>query len=271
VVEYPVMKNRRGMDMTVKILAVGDVCGSNGLEFLRKHLRNVKKMKNIAFTVVNGENANVVGATPKQADDIFAAGADVITMGNHTWARWEMQPYLDGNARILRPANFAPQCPGRGYGIFETYFGRVCVMNLLGRFTMDANTDNPFVAAEDILERVETKVVLVDMHAEATSERRAMGYFLDGRVSAVWGTHTHVQTSDAGILPGGTGYISDLGMTGPVHSVLGIDPDQSISKFLGDPPRRYKSASGACKMECAVFEIDPDTGKCVSAEALRIE
>ncbi len=257
--------------MTVNILAVGDVCGSNGLEFLRAHLRSVKKMKNIAFTVVNGENANVVGITPRQADHIFASGADIITMGNHTWTRWEMQPYLDDNSRILRPANYAPQCPGRGYGVFETKFGPICVINLMGRYALDSNIDNPFVVVENILEKIKTKVILVDMHAEATSERRAMGFFLDGRASAVWGTHTHVQTSDAEVLPKGTGYITDLGMTGPIHSVLGIDLEQSISKFLGEPPQQYRTASGPCKMECAVFEIDMNTGKCLNVEALRIQ
>ena len=256
--------------MSVNILAVGDVCGAAGLEFLEKNLRKIKRSYDISFTVVNGENANVVGVTPAQADRIFDAGADVVTLGNHTWSRWEIQPYLDDNGDILRPANFAPQCPGRGVGVYETRFGEVCVVNLLGRVTLDANTDHPFVVAENIVTDVKVPIILVDMHAEATSEKLAMGYFLDGRVSAVWGTHTHVQTSDGCVLPGGTGYITDLGMTGPAHSVLGIDPAQSINKFLGDPPRRYAPAGGPCKMECAVFEIDPDTGKCLRVEALRI-
>ena len=145
------------------------------------------------------------------------------------------------------------------------------VINLLGRFTLDANTDNPFVAVDNALTDNDVRVVLVDMHAEATSERRAMGFFLDGRVSAVWGTHTHVQTSDAQVLPHGTGYISDLGMTGPIHSVLGIAMEQSIRKFLGDPPRRYEQAKGAGKMECAVFTVETETGACMEVEALRIE
>ena len=258
--------------MTVRILAVGDICGKPGLEFLRRNLRAVQKTYHIDFTVVNGENANVVGVTPAQCEEIFSAGADVITLGNHTWTRTELQDYLARSSRCLRPANYAPQCPGQGFGVYETSFGRVCVVNAMGRFTLDSNTDNPFVVVDNILADHEgVKLVLVDFHAEATSEKLAMGYFLDGRASAVWGTHTHVQTSDCRVLPGGTGYITDLGMTGPARSVLGIDVEQSIGKFLGDPPRRYASGGGPCKMECAVFELDCETGKCTGAQALRIE
>lgn len=257
--------------MNIRVLAVGDVCGKPGMEFLRRHLRSVQKSNQIDFTVVNGENANVVGMTPAQAEDIFDAGADVITLGNHTWVRTEIQDYLNRSSRCLRPANFAPQCPGQGYGIYEASFGKVCVINLMGRFTLDPNTDNPFVVADDILANVDARVILVDFHAEGTSEKLAMGYYLEDRVSAVWGTHTHVQTSDCCVLRGGAGYISDLGMTGAVRSVLGIEVEQSIGKFLGDPPRRYASAGGPAKMECAIFEIDTGSGKCVRAEALRIE
>ena len=256
--------------MVMRILAVGDVVGAPGLGFLTQRLRAYKEEQRIDFAVVNGENANVVGVTPKQADAIFAAGADAITLGNHTWTRYELQPYLDQKRRILRPANYAPQCPGRGWGVFQTKLSPVCVINLLGKFTLDPNTDNPFLVVDDILAETDAKVVLVDMHAEGTSEKRAMGYYLDGRVSAVWGTHTHVQTSDADVLPEGTGYITDLGMTGPAHAVLGIAPEQSIGKFLGDPPRRYEAAMGACKLEGAIFEIDTETGKCRSVEAVRL-
>jgi len=256
--------------MAFRVLAVGDVCGQPGLDMLERRLKDIKKEKNIHFTVVNGENANVVGITPRQADAIFRAGADVITLGNHTWTRTELQPYLDERTKILRPANFGPQCPGRGINVYSTSFGDVCVLNLMGRFTLDSNTDNPFVIADGYMEEIKEKIILVDFHAEGTSEKRAMGYMLDGRASAVWGTHTHVQTSDACVLPKGTGYISDLGMTGPVHSVLGIDPEQSIGKFLGDPPRRYESAKGQCKLEGCIFEIDENTGKCISAEGIRL-
>lgn len=256
--------------MSVKIMAVGDVCGEHGLEYLERNLRKIRNEKNIDFVVVNGENANVVGITPRQADMIFRAGADVITLGNHTWIRTELQPYLDERKKILRPANFGPQCPGRGIGVFKTPFGDVCVLNLLGRFTLDSNTDNPFVIADGYMEEIQEKIILVDFHAEGTSEKRAMGFMLDGRASAVWGTHTHVQTSDACVLPKGTGYITDLGMTGAIRSVLGIDPEQSIGKFMGDPPRRYESGKGPAKLEGCLFEIDPETGKCLKAEGIRL-
>ena len=256
--------------MSVKILAVGDVCGEPGLEFLEKRLKDFKAEHGIGFTVVNGENTNVVGITPKQADALFRAGADVVTLGNHTWTRTELRPYLEERRKILRPANFAPQCPGRGDATYTTPFGPIRVINLLGRFSLDTNTDNPFPTVDALLAENQTRMVLVDMHAEATSEKLAMGWFLDGRVSAVWGTHTHVQTSDARVLPRGTGYISDLGMTGPSESVLGIAPEQSIRKFLGDPPRRYEQAKGPGKLEGAVFTVDTETGACTAVEAIRI-
>lgn len=256
--------------MSVKILAVGDVVAPKGISYLAKHLKSLIKMTGAAFTVVNGENASQLGITPDQAEDIFAAGADVITLGNHSFNRREIFDYLDDSAYILRPANFAPQCPGRGMGIYEASFGEVKVINLIGRCNMDFGPDNPFLMVDKLLKEEPCTVTLVDFHAEASSEKLAMGYMLDGRVSAVWGTHTHVQTSDAMVLPKGTGYISDLGMTGPAVSVLGIKPEQSIAMFRGEPKSRFTAAEGACKLECCVFEIDPKTGLCLSAEAMRI-
>ena len=256
--------------MIYNILAVGDVVGACGVKHLSRCLRSLKKRKSIHFTVVNGENAAMVGLTPNDADDIFAAGADVITLGNHTWMRYELQPYLEQKKRILRPANFAPQCPGRGWGEYSVRGGPICVINLMGRFTLDTNTDNPFVIADGYMEEIREKIILVDFHAEGTSEKRAMGFLLDGKASAVWGTHTHVQTSDACVLPNGTGYITDLGMTGAVNSVIGIEPEQSIGKFLGDPPRRYEAAIGAAKLEGASFEVDGDTGLCRDVRPVRL-
>lgn len=256
----------------MRILAVGDVSGAPGLDFLEERLRQIRRNYGIDFAVVNGENSNVVGIAPKHAERIFDAGADVITLGNHTWAFRDIAPYLDDNSRIIRPANYAPQCPGAGYTVVATALGRVCVINLLGKLGLDANTDHPFATAETLLDELSgaADIFLVDFHAEATSEKRALGYFLDGRVSAIWGTHTHVQTSDGDVLPKGTGYITDLGMTGPIHSVLGIEKEQSIGKFLGDPPERYRSAKGGCKLEGAVFEISESSGRCLSVETIRI-
>ena len=256
--------------MTVNILAIGDVSGTAGLEFLTKKLRTVKKLNSIAFTVVNGENAAVFGLTAAHADALFEAGADVITLGNHTWDKREMVRYVEENRYILRPANFAPQNPGRGWGVFDSPFGEVCVISLIGRCHMDFGPENPFFEADRILKQSKARVTLVDIHAEATSEKQAMGFYLDGRVSAIWGTHTHVQTSDACVLPKGTGFITDLGMTGPVLSVIGIRPEQSISKFLNNPPQRYEAAAGPAKLEGAIFEIDPESGRCLGAEPLRV-
>ena len=256
--------------MTINILAIGDVVGQTGLTFLKEHLKPLQKLKGVSFTVVNGENANVVGITPAQADAILAAGADVVTLGNHTWTRWELQPYLDEKARILRPANYAPQCPGRGDATYTTPFGPIRVINLLGRFSLDTNTDNPFPTVDALLAENQTRMVLVDMHAEATSEKLAMGWFLDGRVSAVWGTHTHVPTADEQVLPNGTGYLTDLGMTGPVRSVIGVRPEQSIANFRGELTSRYEVAPGPCMLTGAVFTYDAAAKRCTGAERVRI-
>ena len=252
--------------MGFKVLAVGDVVGGPGLERIRRSLRWLKRKTEADFVIVNGENAAVVGITPDQADQILDAGADVITMGNHTWSKREIVSYMDECDQILRPANYAPQVPGRGWGIYETKAGDVAVIDLIGRVSMDYGPDNPFTVVEKILKEVKAKIVLVELHAEATSEKLALGYMLDGRVSAVWGTHTHVPTADARVLPKGTGYCTDLGMTGPQESVLGIRPDLSIAKFRGDLPERYRWADGPTKIEAVLFTIDSATGKCLRAE-----
>jgi metallophosphoesterase (TIGR00282 family) len=252
--------------MDFKVLAVGDVVGNPGLERVRKSLRYLKRKTEADFVIVNGENAAVVGLLPHQAEDILDAGADVITMGNHTFGKRELVDYLDDSPRILRPANYAPQAPGRGWGIFETKFGPVAVIDLIGRCNMDYGPDNPFLMAEKLLPQLDTKLILVELHAEATSEKLAMGYMLDGRISALWGTHTHVPTADTQILPRGTGYVTDLGMTGPKHSVLGIQPKLSIAKFRGDLTSRYQWADGPTKLEAVLFTIDTDTGLCRHVE-----
>ena len=252
--------------MDFKILAVGDVVGNPGMDRISRSLRYLKRKTQADFVIVNGENAAVVGMTPQQAEDIFDAGADVITMGNHTFAKRELVAYLEDNRRVLRPANLAPQTPGSGWGVFESKAGDVAVIDLIGRCNMDYGPDNPFLIIDKILKDITAKIVLVEIHAEATSEKLAMGYMLDGRVSAVWGTHTHVPTADAQVLPNGTGYVTDLGMTGPKHSVLGIKPQLSIAKFRGDLPERYRWAEGETKLEAVLFTIDTATGKCRKAE-----
>lgn len=256
--------------MELKVLAVGDVVGTPGMDRICRSLRKLKQSTGADFVVVNGENASVVGMTPQQAEDIFDAGTDVITMGNHTWGKRELVNYLDDCNRVLRPANYAPQVPGQGWGIYETKAGPVAVIDLIGRCNMDYGPNNPFLMVDNILKEIDTKLILVELHAEATSEKLAMGYMLDGRVSAVWGTHTHVPTADAQIMPKGTGYVTDLGMTGPRHSVLGIRPDLSIAKFRGDLTERYRWADGPTKLEAVLFTLDTDTGLCRKAERVDV-
>lgn len=256
--------------MNFRIFSVGDVVGQPGLRFLAKHLPRLRKEYKINFCVVNGENAAMTGLTPDQAEDIFDAGADVITLGNHTFNRREICTYLDDNSRILRPANLAPQLPGNGMGVYDTDFGKVAVVNLIGRFQMNNHADNPFTKMDQILPKLEGMPVLVDFHAEATSEKLAMGFDLDGKVSACWGTHTHVPTADLRILPKGTGYITDLGMTGPMDSALGVDPKQSIALFRGELNSRFAPAPGPCWLCGAIFDIDLDTNRCVHVEQIKI-
>lgn len=254
--------------MEFRVLAVGDVVGRSGLAFLAAHLRELKRAHAVDFTVVNGENAAGVGLVPKQADAIFEAGADVITLGNHTWNQRAIVPYLEDCAYILRPANYAPQLPGRGMGVFDSKAGPIAVLNLIGRCEMDFVPDNPFLQVDRLLKELDTPRILLDFHAEATSEKLAMGRMLDGRVSAVWGTHTHVPTADDQIFPGGTGYVTDLGMTGPAESVLGVKPEQSIAKFRGDLTSRYETAPGPCKLEAVLFTLDAATGRCTATERI---
>ena len=254
--------------MEYRVLCVGDVVGGPGMERVRRSLRRLKNSLGADFVIVNGENASVVGITPDQAEDILDAGADVITLGNHSFGKREIVHYMEDSDRILRPANYAPQAPGRGWAVYESRFGDVAVIDLIGRCAMDYTPDNPFLLVEKILKKITAKIILVEIHAEATSEKLAMGYMLDGRVSAVWGTHTHVPTADARVLPKGTGYVTDLGMTGPRESVLGIRPELSIAKFRGDLTERYRWADGPTKLEGVLFTIDASTGKCLRAERI---
>ena len=203
---------------------------------------------------------------------MFDSGVDVITLGNHTYRRKEAYDFIDENPFVVRPSNF-PENLAPGVGIRNIDTGRriISVINVMGNMCMDNNLDSAFDSIDKMLSKAESKIIIVDFHAETTSEKRAMGYYLDGKISAMFGTHTHVQTSDAQVLPNGSGYITDVGMTGTIHSVLGVKTDIIINKFKTRLPARFDLASGDCKMECAVFDIDDKTGKCISAESLRIE
>ena len=242
--------------MLYSVLAVGDVVGEAGLAHLERHLRPLQKLKNISFTVVNGENISGVGLTCKQAWRVYDAGADAVTLGNHTFGKMEIGRMLDETPWLLRPANLSGRMPGHGCEIFDLNGLRFRVVNLIGRCTLQWNAENPFT--------------LVDFHAEATSEKLALGYYLDGRVSALWGTHTHVPTADERVYPKGTGYITDLGMTGPIESVLGVESAQSVESFLGGLPGRYRSPDGPCKLQGAIFTLDSATGLCTAVERVDI-
>ena len=249
--------------MLLNVLAVGDVVGEGGQDILSRRLPGLREETGAHFCVVNGENASGVGITPAQARRILEAGADVITLGNHTWNRIQIGAFLDKEERILRPANYAGRVPGRGFGVYQCQGLRLGVLNIMGRVDLNSNLDSPFKAANFHVSRGGYDLLLVDFHAEATSEKGAMGWHLDGRAAAVWGTHTHVPTADCRVLPKGAGFVTDLGMTGPINSVLGIKPENSLNLFLGGLPRRYEEAEGNCKLNACLFTIDTGTKRCV--------
>ena len=257
--------------MLSNVLAVGDVVGEGGQDILSRRLPGLREETGAHFTVVNGENASGVGITPAQARRMLDSGADVITLGNHTWNRIQIGAFLDKEERILRPANYAGRVPGKGFGVYQCQGLRLGVLNIMGRVDLNSNLDSPFKAANYFCNRGGFDLLLVDFHAEATSEKGAMGWHLDGRAAAVWGTHTHVPTADCRVLPGGTGFVTDLGMTGPVNSVLGIKPENSMNLFLGGLPRRYEEAEGNCKLNACLFVIDTEKKKCVSVTRTDIE
>jgi metallophosphoesterase (TIGR00282 family) len=254
----------------MKVLMVGDVVGSAGRMVFAQVVARLKMNEGLDFVVVNAENsAGGKGLTGKLAEELFAAGADVITLGDHTWNQKDLIPFLDVEPRVLRPANFAPGCPGHGAVTVDTPFGEVTVFNLVGRVFMNPY-DCPFRKADELIGRhSSSKIKLLDMHAEATSEKIVIGRYLDGRVSAVVGTHTHVQTSDEMILPGGTAYLTDLGMTGIKDSAIGRELDGVISMFLNGMPSRYKLAEGDPVLEGLLIDIDHKTGRASGVKRLR--
>lgn len=257
--------------MDFKVLAIGDITGERGVDHLRRHLRTLKKEKSVDFVVANGENAAGNGLLPAHAEEIFAAGADVITLGNHSYGKTQIAGFLEESPYILRPANFTGRAPGRGWAVYDLGRVQVGVLNLIGRCDLDFNAENPFTTADRLLKSPDKPTfILVDFHAQATSEKLALSYYLDGRVSALWGTHTHVPTADERVCPKGTGYITDIGMTGPIESVLGIRPEQSVEFFLGGLPGRYQTAGGPCKMQGAIFTLDSGTGLCTGVERIEI-
>ena len=257
--------------MGMKILFVGDVVGGLGRQMLEKHLKAVRAEKGLAAVVVNAENcAAGSGITAALAKEVFEAGADAITLGDHTWGQKEFAGQIGGVQNLVRPANFASECPGKGWCLVTLPTCRFAVLNLHGRVFMSP-VDCPFKAADRaLLEMPKDVPVFVDFHAEATSEKITLGHYLDGRVTAVVGTHTHVQTSDAMLLPKGTAFLTDLGMTGPYVSSIGRDLKPVTRKFVTGMPSRFEVAEGPCVLEGAIVEFDPATKKAVSIETFRI-
>lgn len=258
----------------MKILCVGDVVSAAGREALFRYVDELKYQKNIDMCIVNGENATHGRGMARSAyNELIRAGADVITMGNHTWDCKEISDIMRKEDNVIRPANLNRACPGEGSVIFTTKSGiKVGVINLLGRTFLEYQQDNPFDRADIEIEKLKekTNIIMVDFHAEATSEKLAMGYYLDGRVSAVFGTHTHVQTADEIILEKGTGYISDLGMTGPAVSILGRSVTPIVERFRTGLPQKFEIASGNGQFCGCIFDIDEESGKCIGLERLFI-
>ena len=257
----------------MRLLFVGDIVGSPGRRILKDHLADMVQQRGIDLAIVNCENAaSGFGITPRLAEELFAAGADVLSGGNHIWDRKEILEYFPHQPKLLRPANFPDGLPGSGLFDGKTRSGiDYAVLNLQGR-TFMAPIDCPFRAAERELARIppETKIIVVDMHAETTSEKQAMGWFLDGKVSAVVGTHTHVMTADAHVLPKGTAFITDVGMTGPHDSIIGMAKESIIERFLKSLPARFEVAEGDVQLHAVVIDADEETGRARSIETVVI-
>ncbi|MEX0672177.1 MAG: TIGR00282 family metallophosphoesterase [Candidatus Babeliales bacterium] len=263
------------MKSRIRILIVGDVVGPIGRIMFQKHIGRLKREHHADAVIVNGENSSNTGRgiTSKIAKFFRHNGADMITSGNHIWAAKEIYGYLDEHTDLLRPANFPSDCPGKGVGIFDVNGISVGVMNIQGQVFMQHFVDSPFKTAESILTylRSKTKIIVCDFHAEATAEKVAMGFFLDGKVSAVVGTHTHIQTADERVLPEGTAYITDLGMTGSLNSFIGMKKGPIMQKFLTQMPHKFEvDTSPPVVLSGVVVEIDTATGKATHIERVRI-
>jgi len=251
----------------LKILVMGDVIGKPGREAVKEVLPRLRDEYGITLAIANGENAaGGIGLTPGTAQELFDSGIDVITTGNHVWAHHEVIPYLDSAAAVIRPLNYPPMAPGRGYWIKDN----IMVVNIIGR-TFVGDFDCPFRAMDKLLGELDRKpaVIIVDFHAEATSEKVAMGRYLDGRVSAVLGTHTHIGTIDACILPKGTAYVTEIGMVGPINSVIGVEVSAVIDRFLTQIPKRFSVAKGQVSFDAIVVEATDNSGKAIDIKRVR--
>ena len=247
--------------MNLKILAIGDLVGEGGVKKLKELLPKIKEQEKIDFVIVNAENsAGGMGITTKIFNELKNLKIDAITMGNHNWGKKDIFTFIN-DEKLLRPANYPLNVPGKGYGIYNCNDKKICVVNLIGRTDMNVLSENPFLKIQEILNEIKGKadIIILDFHAEATAEKIAMGYYLDGKITAMFGTHTHVQTADEQILEHGTGYITDIGMTGPKKSVIGMEISASIKRFETTLPEKYKLAEGSCTLNGCIFEINDET------------
>ncbi len=244
----------------MRILAVGDLVGETGVKKAKEVINQIKEKEKIDFIIVNAENsADGMGITEKIFKNLLSIGVNVITMGNHTWGKKDIFSFID-EKQLLVPANYSKNVPGNRYGIYQCKDKKIGVINLIGRVDVNVLSENPFTVVDEIINKIknEVDIIIVDFHAEATAEKIAMGYYLDGRVNAVFGTHTHVQTADEQILENHTAYITDIGMTGPKKSVIGMNLDASIKRFTTSLPERYKVAEGDAMFNACIFDIDDE-------------
>ena len=255
----------------MRILAVGDLVGECGLNRLKQTLPRIKEEKMIDFVIVNAENVSGgMGITIKDFNELLKLGIDVITMGNHTWAKKDIFEFID-NPKLLRPANYSKGIVGKGMNIYECKGKKIAVINLIGRTDMNVLSENPFTVVENLLKEIKVDIVIIDFHAEATAEKIAIKYFLDGKATVLFGTHTHVQTADEDITKKGLGYITDLGMTGPKESVIGMNKEASIKRFLTSLPERYKVAEGESIFNACIFEINEDNCRTIKIERINLK
>lgn len=255
----------------MKILAVGDIVGESGLKKASEIIPKLKEENNIDFIIINGENAaGGMGITENLFKKMINVGADVVTMGNHTWGKRDIFKFID-DEKLIRPANYPKGVVGKGYNIYKCNNKKIGVINLLGRTDMNVLTENPFIIADEIINKLkhEVDIIIVDFHAEATAEKIAMGHYLDGRAQIIYGTHTHVQTADETILPRGTAYISDIGMTGPINSVIGMEIKASLKRFITTIPERYKIAEGNCLFNACIFEVNDENNRATNITRIK--
>ena len=257
----------------MKILVIGDIVGNSGVKKVKEVIPEYKKQNHIDFVIANGENsADGMGITSKIFEDLKSSGVNIVTMGNHTWGKKDIFSFIEDD-KIVRPANYPKGVPGKGYIIQEVNGKKIAIINLIGRVDVGVLSENPFLKADEIINKIknEVDIIIVDFHAEATAEKIALGYYLDGRVSCVFGTHTHVQTADEKILEKGTAYITDIGMTGPEKSVIGMDVGASIKRFVTTLPEKYKvSDDNKVSLTGCVLEVNDETCRIESINRIKL-